>query len=216
MASASSARKPHARVRGGRARFALAAAAALAAFAFGACGGDDEPDVEPLPTQFIPAPVPTIADAAGVPLTPATGAIPGYTISIPSDWIPDPPQVGGEDIYNLKEGERILAQVSVLCERPLVREGRPLEAIEYANNDITYVRELRGTNDAPETFLVGSVPAASLRYVTTLGPVSVRQKVVHFIIEECHWTLRMRVYAPGDVTSYEVLFDRMVQSFTTT
>lgn len=185
------------------------------------CGSDDndEPDVEPAPTVFIPAPLPTISDPNSVLLTPVAGAIPGYTVSLPADWTAAPPQ-GGEDVFNLMDGQRIVAQMAVLCEPPLVRDGLQLVPLDYARNDIVYVEQLRGQYDEPKPFTIrNTIPAASLRYQTTLGPVTVRQKIVHFTIDACHWSLRLRVFAPGapeDILQYESLFDRMVESFTTT
>lgn len=186
---------------------------AIAALTIAGCDdGGDQPDVAPAPT-FVVSPIPTLPDPGAVNLTPVAGNL-GYTVDMPPGWIAQPPQVGGEDAYNLMEGERILAQMTALCEPPLVREGRQLDPIEYVANDIVYVEQLRGQYDQPETFFIrDTIAAASLRYATTLGPVTVRQKVVHFTIDACHWTLRLRVYAPGDVLPYETLFDRVVQTF---
>jgi hypothetical protein len=179
------------------------------------CGSDDDDDTRaPTGPRFVPSPLATISDPGSIGLTPTAGTIPGYTISVPADWVHGAPQIGGEDVYNLMDGERLVAQVAVLCEPPLMREGRELTPADYVNNDIVYVEELRGSYDTPQTLSVGGmIPASSLRYVTSLGSVTIRQKVVHFIVGVCHWSVRLRVYAPGDPTTHEVLFDRIVQSF---
>jgi hypothetical protein len=217
MASMSPARSPRATARAralARALTLTFLTAFLTAAVIAGCGsGDDEPASAPAPTFAIPA-APTLADPGTINLTPTTGAL-GYTVDMPPGWIALPAVEGGEDDYRLMDGERLIAQMTMLCETPLVRDGRQLEAIEHINNDIALVRELGGQYDTPETFTVrNTIPAASLRYVTQLGPLTVQHKVVHFIIGDCHWTLRLRVYAPGSAIPYETLFDRVVQTFT--
>jgi hypothetical protein len=178
---------------------------------------DNNPTPQARPTEFVAPPVPTLVDPTGVNLTPVSGAIPGYTVSVPPDWTPEPPQAGGEDAYTLHDGARMVAQMTVLCEPPLSRNGRQLEPIDYVNNDVVYIDQVHGTHEEIVPFLIrNTIAAASMRYVTQFGPVTVRQKVVHVVMNQCHWTLRLRVYASGDLTQYDSLFDRVVQSFTTT
>jgi hypothetical protein len=192
-------------------------ACAIAAIAITGCDDDDgEIKINPVPT-FAVTPAPTFPDPTSIPLTPKTGHIAGYTLDLPSDWVLQPPQIG-EDAYNLMEGERILAQVAVLCEQPIVRDGVPWEPIDYVNADIVYIEQLRGQYDQPEFFVIkDTYPATSIRTVTTLQTLVVRQKSVHIATEKCHWSVRLRIFAPGDVASaYEALFDRVVQTFSET
>jgi hypothetical protein len=194
----------------------IAATLALSSATLIACGTGDGDDVPPRPT-FAVEQLPTIADVTTVPLTPATGAIPGYTISVPPNWVPGEAQPLGEDTFDLKRGTGNAAQIAVLCEPPVSREGRRLTALDYANNDIAYIREVRGQAEPPVQFLHSTgEPAASVLYQTTFGPLSVRQKSVHLVDDQCHWSIRLRVYAPGDMTGYLELFDRVVQSFVST
>ena len=189
----------------------------VAALAMAGCnddGDDARPRITPNPV-FEPSPVPTLVEPGTINLTPTAGNL-GYTVDMPPGWIAAPPeQFAGEDVYSLMDGERIVAQMTALCETPLSDQGRQLEPLEYTQKDIVYIEQLRGIYDPPEPFFIReTIAAAHIRYQTTLGPVTVRQKVVHFTIDACHWTLRLRVFAPGDVLPYETLFDRVVQTFT--
>ena len=197
---------------------ACLAAAALMAAALAGCSGDSKPGATATSAVATPTIDPyvlaTIANPESMALSPVAGAGGRYTIDLAPGWQSGPVNAAGEEEFNLTQEGRVAAQIGILCDVPISRLGAAVTPTEYADMDLQYVRQLRGNAVAsPVPLVVAGIPAASVLYETKFATLNIRQKAVHFVTDSCHWSIRLRVFVPGDMAGYLAVFDRMVATF---
>jgi len=168
-------------------------------------------DIEPIPTPAV--------DPLDLPLTRAESITGLYTIDVPDGWEhASALNPGQEEIFQLKDTKGLLqAEIGITCEPIPVRDdGTPWTPREFAERDFAYVQRISpGAESSLSGVTVGDLQGIAMTYANTVGVVNIRQQAVYLPSADntCMWTLRLRVFAPGDAAHLLTLFQRMVGTF---
>jgi hypothetical protein len=181
-----------------------------------ACGSGNDDDLRiGVSTPAALPTLPAIADATSVPLTTVTSTTGLYTVDLPPGWTNMGVGATSEEVYQYTEGGLLRAEFAVTCE-PVVQRGERWAAADFVNRDGALLAPVQAgfkADDAVPTVVAGE-PALAIDYTAAFaGGIQIRSQAVYFTKGDCGWIVRMRVFAPGDDSSYRTLFDRIVASF---